>query len=173
MPEGRQGLGRGWPGAGPFGMRPNSRASLGHHWWQVQLVLFLRTRCLLVFWLSPSSLNPPWVSGTCVSRIFLKSIRRVCRVTPQGWGTHHPETFALLRDSHPCQVTVTGWEGLLSHRMVLSCWDNVVSWLGLAGFFLALNYPGKFSLWGRKDLESRLLGLEGVCQWTWLAVESA
>lgn len=94
-------------------------------------------------------------------------------MTPQGWGTHQPETFALLRDSHPCQVTVTGWEGLLSHWMVLSCWDNVMSWVGLAGSFLALNYPRKFSLWGRKDLESRLLGLEGVCQWTWLAVESA
>lgn len=48
-----------------------------------------------------------------------------------------------------------------------------MSWVGLAGSFLVLNYPRKFSLWGRKDLESWLLGLEGVCQWTWLAVESA
>lgn len=87
----------------------------------------LRTCCLLGFWLSLSSLNPLCVSGTCVSRIFLKSIRCVWQVTPQGWGTHHPKTFALLRDGHPCQVTVTGWEGLLSP--VFSCVMGRARWL--------------------------------------------
>lgn len=114
-----------------------------------------------VFWLSLSSLNPLCVSGTCVRRIYLKSIRHVCQVTLQGWGTRHPKTFALLRDSHPCQVTVTAWEGLLSPQMVLSRWDNIVSWVGFAGSFLVLNCPWKVQSLGKEGFRELAAGPGG------------
>ena len=109
--------------------------------------VFLRAQASL------SSSKPPRAAGACFSRIFLKSIGHppcICRVMPQGWGTHHPsaftEAFALSGDSHPHQVTVTSWGRLLSRQMGLFCCDNIVPRVGLAGSFLALNYPGKFSL---------------------------
>lgn len=85
--------------------------------------------------------------------MFLNSIGRppcIGGVMPQGWGTRHPptptEAFALSGDGHPRQVAVTGRGWLLSRQMGWFCCDNIAPRVGLAGSFLALNYPGKFSL---------------------------
>jgi len=65
-----------------------------------------------------------------------------------GYTSHSALTkaFALSGDSHPLQVTVTGWGWLLTHLIGFFCRDNVTLCIGLAGSFLVLNYPGKFSL---------------------------
>lgn len=105
---------------------------------------------------SSSSSKPPSAPGVCFSRIFLKSIGHppppcICGVmAPRMGASHHPsalpEAFALSGDSHPRQVTVTGWGWLLSRQMGLFCCDSSPPWVGRAGSFLALNYPRKFSL---------------------------